>query len=168
MEELDQKASSSNMLPEYRQQILRSNFHDRATFSRALREAELLLRELRSATLLPARPFQSLRSPPERQDPNCQDNRPSQANRVVVTRTNQTTTANPNQESSNFWQRPGQAMQRAGPSYVRQTPAGTPQCWRCGEMGHYRAACRGPAKVFCSRCGKEGVLSRNCTCHTGN
>lgn len=36
------------------------------------------------------------------------------------------------------------------------------RCWRCGGMGHRRAACRRTAILFCSGCGKPGVLSRNC------
>lgn len=37
-------------------------------------------------------------------------------------------------------------------------------CWRCGKRGHRRPQCRGPAKIFCSWCGREGILSRDCTC----
>lgn len=37
-------------------------------------------------------------------------------------------------------------------------------CWRCGQSGHYRSQCTGTAKLFCSRCERPGVLSRNCEC----
>lgn len=36
------------------------------------------------------------------------------------------------------------------------------RCWRCGGIGHRRASCRRTAVLFCSGCGKPGVLSRNC------
>lgn len=35
-------------------------------------------------------------------------------------------------------------------------------CWGCGQRGHIRRFCRRPPKLFCSRCGKEGVLTRDC------
>lgn len=35
-------------------------------------------------------------------------------------------------------------------------------CWNCGQRGHRRQNCRRPQKKFCSRCGKEGILTRDC------
>lgn len=35
-------------------------------------------------------------------------------------------------------------------------------CWGCGQRGHTRRFCRRPPKMFCSQCGKEGVLTKNC------
>ncbi|KAG5861599.1 hypothetical protein JTB14_019355 [Gonioctena quinquepunctata] len=37
-------------------------------------------------------------------------------------------------------------------------------CWRCGHLGHKRQSCRKPWKIFCSRCGRCGVRSADCTC----
>lgn len=37
-------------------------------------------------------------------------------------------------------------------------------CWRCGGKGHFRQNCRLPPKLFCSHCGKEGTLTRDCSC----
>jgi Retrotransposon gag protein. len=37
-------------------------------------------------------------------------------------------------------------------------------CWRCGATGHTRFTCRGPFRLFCSRCGREGVQTRHCRC----
>lgn len=37
-------------------------------------------------------------------------------------------------------------------------------CWKCGQKGHTRRFCRESAKLFCSQCGKEGILTRNCNC----
>lgn len=41
-------------------------------------------------------------------------------------------------------------------------------CWRCKQRGHTRIDCKRPAKKFCSRCGKDGVLTRDCHPPTGN
>ncbi|KAG5867813.1 hypothetical protein JTB14_012421 [Gonioctena quinquepunctata] len=37
-------------------------------------------------------------------------------------------------------------------------------CWRCGHLGHKRQSCRKPWKIFCSRCGRCGVRSADCSC----
>ncbi|XP_024879264.1 uncharacterized protein LOC112459414 [Temnothorax curvispinosus] len=41
-------------------------------------------------------------------------------------------------------------------------------CWRCKQRGHTRLDCKRPAKKFCSRCGKDGVLTRDCHPTPGN
>jgi len=41
-------------------------------------------------------------------------------------------------------------------------------CWRCKQRGHTRLDCKRPPKKFCSRCGKDGVLTRECLPPTGN
>lgn len=37
-------------------------------------------------------------------------------------------------------------------------------CWRCGDKGHFRQQCKQPPKLFCSHCGTQGILSRDCRC----
>ncbi|KAG5865161.1 hypothetical protein JTB14_003848 [Gonioctena quinquepunctata] len=37
-------------------------------------------------------------------------------------------------------------------------------CWRCGHPGHRRQSCRKPWNIFCSRCGRCGVRSADCSC----
>lgn len=41
-------------------------------------------------------------------------------------------------------------------------------CWRCKQRGHDRFNCRRPAKKFCSQCGKDDVLTRDCHPRPGN
>lgn len=35
-------------------------------------------------------------------------------------------------------------------------------CWNCGKVGHRRVVCTEATTLFCSWCGKRGVLSRDC------
>ncbi|XP_076298558.1 uncharacterized protein LOC143217809 [Lasioglossum baleicum] len=35
-------------------------------------------------------------------------------------------------------------------------------CWRCKQRGHVRFECRNKYRKFCSRCGRDGVLTREC------
>jgi len=35
-------------------------------------------------------------------------------------------------------------------------------CWNCGYPDHKRSACYRPQRLFCSKCGKVGVMSTNC------
>ena len=39
-------------------------------------------------------------------------------------------------------------------------------CWRCKQRGHDRFQCRNTPLKFCSYCGRDNVLTRDCTCHT--
>jgi len=61
------------------------------------------------------------------------------------------------------------AVQTERPSNVPVMPNYLPivpdQCWRCGHSGHSRETCRRPPILFCSRCGKVGIQSRECRCH---
>ncbi|KAL6419001.1 hypothetical protein ACFW04_011540 [Cataglyphis niger] len=41
-------------------------------------------------------------------------------------------------------------------------------CWRCKQRGHTRFDCRRPPRRFCSQCGKDGVLTKDCHPPTGN
>lgn len=41
-------------------------------------------------------------------------------------------------------------------------------CWKCGQAGHTRLQCGKPPILFCSYCGKEGILTKNCNCWSGN
>lgn len=38
-------------------------------------------------------------------------------------------------------------------------------CWKCKQRGHSRADCKNKWRKFCSFCGKDNVLTRECDCH---
>lgn len=41
-------------------------------------------------------------------------------------------------------------------------------CWRCTQRGHTRIDCRRLLRKFCSQCGRDGVLTRDCHPRPGN
>jgi hypothetical protein len=41
----------------------------------------------------------------------------------------------------------------------------TKSCWKCKQRGHSRADCKNKWRKFCSFCGKDNVLTRECDCH---
>lgn len=51
-------------------------------------------------------------------------------------------------------------------SEVEILPINKDLCWRCGHAGHRRQNCQNKSRLFCSRCGKVGTLSRQCPCPT--
>lgn len=52
--------------------------------------------------------------------------------------------------------------QEPTPTTVALTYNRADHCWRCKQRGHTRADCKRPARKFCSQCGKDGVLTRDC------
>lgn len=58
---------------------------------------------------------------------------------------------------------PPRQTTNAAVTYDRQNT-----CWRCKQRGHDRFNCRRPAKKFCSQCGKDDVLTRDCHPRPGN
>lgn len=41
-------------------------------------------------------------------------------------------------------------------------------CWRCKQRGHTRQQCKRSARKFCSQCGKDRVLTKECHLFQGN
>ncbi|KAH0815056.1 hypothetical protein GEV33_007735 [Tenebrio molitor] len=115
-----------NLLPEYRLYLKRPELTDAATLLRSARELEAVLREQTRPTGKPDKQTAPTEVPPSRPT-----TRPTPPERTTAPKTSAATPA------------PGQ-------------PSSTPLCWRCGQAGHFRHECTGPAKIFCSRCRKEG------------
>jgi hypothetical protein len=127
-----------NLLPEYRLYLKRSELTDAATLLRSVRELETLLREQTRPTGRADKQAAPAEVPTSRPTP-----RPTPPERAAAPK-NSTAQPTPGQQPS------------------------TPLCWRCGQSGHFRHECTGPVKIFCSRCRKEGVMSKDCPCQSGN
>ena len=61
-----------------------------------------------------------------------------------------------------------EARQITDPSVAAATYNRDECCWRCKQRGHTRLDCKRPPKKFCSRCGKDGVFTRDCHPPAGN
>jgi len=163
-----------NLLPEYRQQIKSTDFTDIQSLTRAIREYEILLKELgitpqqkvsrdnRNLTSI-----QTTHRQPENRPPIAPNSsRTPEANRYKQPRVIETPQGRQREETA-F---PPNRDLNDGRSYGRQPRPMTVErscdimCWRCGEKGHLRTQCRSEARLFCSRCGKQGVMSRDCPC----
>lgn len=150
-----------NLLPEYRLQLRLYQFNDVFSFAKAARELELLNKEINEnkqrsqpkrpdnhfvATREQLEPINTMATPPRQLPVSFRDrSQPSPRENTPVT-TNLTTTNRPTPSTSNV--------------NVSQ-----PLCWRCGEIGHFRNQCKGRSKLFCSRCLKENVLTKDCSCN---
>lgn len=96
--------------------------------------------------------------------------------RVAAVRAQQQANLNRNASSRNLPVTSDQATQtdpepRQDTSYpcrpARTLRTSPDQCWRCGGYGHRRGVCTGSGIIFCSRCGRVGILSRCCRCPPG-
>jgi len=56
----------------------------------------------------------------------------------------------------------------ARPTVAATTYSREECCWKCKQRGHTRFDCKRPPKKFCSRCGKDGVLTKDCHPFVGN
>ena len=182
-----------NLRPEFRQYIRRSDFHDVPSLSKIAREFELLKREVdqvrpverppppansfwkqnqvRAADSRPERrPIHvaELRQPPPNTESwrqtrsSAPESRPAPRPTVAseITRTRPTTQpAEPRPVARA--PPPPSGQDRAKRLHV---PFDQNVCWRCGQTGHFRSECTGKQRIFCSRCGKPDILSRNCPC----
>ena len=166
----------NNLLPQYRHYIRSSDFDSINELLVKIQEFEDLLKEVNIGTVASAprtdnqqgtfaigkrrvsyaeysRPAQSAVSPPRNYSSG---NSPTQSRPPP----------RPGQTPQNDQQQPA-ARNAAAPI---PTPQGshsrtTLMCWRCGEEGHLRATCQGRPRVFCSRCQRPGIMSRDCPCN---
>lgn len=161
-----------NLLPEYKMYIRRHDFSNVTELTASIREYEELWSDNRRGHSEPPR---ELAPQPRPREPN--PSRPPfslTTPRTVPNMTTQTT-RNPirrpyqNRTSpartNNVNERPNHPT-TSRPSNPDRTPLhpSNRQCWRCGQTGHFRDQCRNTAVIFCSRCKRQGVMSRDCNC----
>ena len=126
----------NNLLPAYRHFAFEGSFHDMDGLLQKVREYERLTAYV-APTLPQYSPGNVVRTAPM--------TTPSPVH-VSGPRTNST----PNRPTST-----------PGPS---GTSRSTAVCFRCGETGHFRTSCTNEPRIFCSRCKKPNVMSRDCNC----
>lgn len=148
-----------NLLPEYRQYIRRTDFHDITSFCKMVREFEILRQEV----------LRSQNTSSNRQSYYSQNLASHRAGPVSVSHPPSSNYKSQNPNSPCPPPTPAQQVQPST-SNTNLTSTGIRTslenaiCWRCGNKGHLRNQCRGTKKLFCSRCGKENILSRDCPC----
>ncbi|XP_063921138.1 uncharacterized protein LOC135135941 [Zophobas morio] len=156
----------SHLLPEYRQYIRRRDFQTIGELVRLTDEYEQLQKEVSSRPPVPP--------------PNCTSTTTQiPAARFAYAPRSENRTLQPSSRPVQPPTAPPRRLETIHPpppsSRPIQPPTGatantgtTVKCWRCGESGHYRSACRKRARLFCSRCGRSGIMSRECPCDRRN
>lgn len=125
----------NNMRPEYKFYARRGTFLNLRELSALAAEYEGIAEEQKNTPTAFARPSVS----------DTRQQRPSQA----VVATEPVTTG-------------GNQVETSGAQERIENPRG--KCWRCGRAGHARANCRNRQILFCSRCGRLNITSRDCRC----
>lgn len=165
-----------NLLPEYRLHLFQCNFDDISSFVKATRELEFLMQEVKvaqeqehteeqtyssasrtdfsrhSSSKRSSSPVETVCNPSIEQNNHTPP--PVKIPKVQQSSTNQTNKSNLFPTSRNHFT----------PSTSR-TEASKTLCWRCGKQGHFRYECKGPKKLFCSRCLKTNIMSKDCPCN---
>lgn len=131
-----------NLLPEFRQQMRRTDYKTILEFSDAVRQIEILKREMEAT----------------RRRSRQMENAQGYSNAVM-------TTPPPRVTPSRTPATPVNPPPRFRSSTVQnESEMNDRMCWRCGETGHFRRDCTNPSRLFCSRCRKPGIMSRDCPC----
>lgn len=160
-----------NLLPEYRMQLRTYQFTDVEQFVKAAREYELLSQEIENAKRAskPVNYYHPNTAPlPPKTTPRRQNLPTQQHNVRVVPAVRQEFRASPPVAVARCQQPTGSLHPLPTPSnritLSTRPEASQPLCWRCGEYGHFRNQCKGPSKLFCSRCLKANIMTKDCTC----
>lgn len=127
-----------NLLHDYRRQIRRSDLHSIRELIERIKEYEAIEADRPEKRYLPPITGDNGRNQ-RQQTESVQGSRP-----LAVT-----STPRP----------PAQASHSRAP-----IPNPSAACWRCGSSAHRRSECNGIPVLFCSRCGRRGIFSKDCTC----
>lgn len=156
-----------NLLPDYRQYIHRSELTDIPSLIAKIKEFETLRHECQKVYQKPTAPATRVqwattvvtpppaaaaagtRGVPDRSDAGSKTRTAARGNRPL---------APTNQQFDR-----GVPANRPAPSTPSRFDRGS-VCWRCGKTGHIRSQCRSPPRLFCSHCGRNGVMTRDCGC----
>lgn len=165
----------NNLLPQYRHYIRSSDFNSINELLVKIKEFEDLLEEVDVGTVTSTPTTKSPQgtfATRNRHVSYAEYSRPAQS---AVSPPRNYTSENSQTQSGpppGLSQTPQSSQQRSAERNAA-TPIPPPQesrsrttlmCWKCGEEGHLRATCQGRPRIFCSRCQRPGIMSRDCPC----
>lgn len=144
-----------NLLPDYRQFIPKSSIHNTQELLERVKEYEDLRKDLTKVRF----DVRTNQPGPSQHYPFRPTTPPSTNS---IERERQSPRPSPYPSSQN-----GPTPSSSRPNSPSIRPPGrntTITCFRCGENGHYRSECRNAPRLFCSRCRRPGIMSRDCDC----
>ncbi|KAJ8915465.1 hypothetical protein NQ315_003228 [Exocentrus adspersus] len=159
-----------NLRPEYKEYIRLSDVQGTRDLVRRIEEYETIQEEksrskARPPTAAPSytpRPQVTAPPPPTGPSPRRDPEPTTAPPRPTALSSNR---GNPHQAAA----RPAAASPNTRPAGGNSAPTSSSFnrnsiCWRCGNGGHFRSQCQAPPRLFCSRCGQPGIMTRDCQC----
>ncbi|KAJ8914352.1 hypothetical protein NQ315_011340, partial [Exocentrus adspersus] len=159
-----------NLRPEYKEYIRLSDVQGTRDLVRRIEEFETIQEEksrskARPPTAAPSytpRPQVTAPPPPTGPSPRRDPEPTTAPPRPTALSSNR---GNPHQAAA----RPAASSPNTRPAGENSAPTSSSFnrnsiCWRCGNGGHFRSQCQAPPRLFCSRCGQPGIMTRDCQC----